>query len=107
MDDTENILLDLADGTLSGPEWDAWLAERPAAAAEVAVARRVRALLVELRQTQIVVPADFEARLLERVRADQTLLDLLELSVSGVGRALLELLSLLLDLAPAPQPALA
>lgn len=104
MDDTENILLDLADGTLSGPEWDAWLAERPAAAAEVAVARRVRALLVELRQTQVVVPADFEARLLERVRADRTLLDLLELSVSGVGRALLELLSVLLDLVPAQQP---
>lgn len=105
MDDTEDILLDLADGTLSGPEWEAWLAERPAAAAEIAVARRVRALLVELRQAEVAVPTDFEARLLERVRTDRTLLDLLELSVSGVGRALLELISLLLDLVPAPQAA--
>ena len=41
-------LTDLADGTLAGPEWDTWLAAHPDAAAEIAVARRVRALMRDL-----------------------------------------------------------
>jgi hypothetical protein len=98
-------LTDLADGTLSGPEWDAWLAEHPEAAAEVAIARRVRALMAGLRATTITLPADFEARLMARVREDATVLDLLELHLAGMGRALLELLTVLLDLLPQPQPA--
>lgn len=93
----------LADGTLSGPTWDAWLAAHPEAAAEVALARRVRALLVDLHARAIPVPADFQARLLQRVHADTTLLDLLDLGLAGLGHAAFELLLLLLDLlSPAP-----
>ena len=98
-------LADLADGTLAGPEWDAWLAANPDAAAEVAIARRVRALMVELRAAAIVVPAGFEARLMERVREDTTLLDLLDLGLMGLGRALLELLDAFFGMLPAPEPA--
>jgi hypothetical protein len=96
-------LTDLVDGTLSGPEWDAWLVAHPAAAAEIAIARRVRALMVELRAAEIAVPAGFEARLMARVRDDTTLLDLLDLGLAGIGRALIELLNVLFGLLPDPQ----
>jgi len=43
--------------------------------------------------------------LMERVRADKTLLDLLDLSMSGFGRALIELLNVLFSLLPATSPA--
>jgi hypothetical protein len=96
-------LTDLVDGSLSGPDWDAWLAAHPEEAAEVAAARRVHALLAELRTVSVGLPADFEARLMARVREDATLIDLLELQFAGMGRALLEILSVLLELLP-PQP---
>jgi hypothetical protein len=104
-DDNLNVdLTDLADGTLDSPEWDAWLAANPATAAEVEIARRVHTLVAELRLASVDVPADFEARLMARVREDATLLDLLELHLVAWGRALLELISLLLELLPEPQP---
>jgi anti-sigma factor RsiW len=93
----------LADGTLSGPEWDAWLAAHPRAAAEVAIARRVRSLIAQLRSADIAVPPDFEVRVLERVHANRTLLDLLELSLAGLGRALLELLEIFFTALPTPR----
>lgn len=97
-------LTDLADGTLAGPEWEAWLAAHPDLAAEVAIARQVRALLGELRTVPIALPADFEAVLIERVRRDATFLGLLDLWLSGFGRALLDLLDALFGapLSPAP-----
>ncbi len=98
-------LTDLADGTLAGPEWDTWLAEHPDAAAEVAVARRVRALMRDLAAAAISVPEGFEDRLMARLRQDRTLLDLLDLGFFSAGRALIELLNILLSLLPAPQPA--
>ena len=98
-------LTDLADGTLAGPEWDAWLAAHPAAAAEVMIARRVRALMHELAAAAVAVPDGFEERLMARLRQDRTLLDLLDLGFFSAGRALIELLNLLLSLLPAPQPA--
>jgi hypothetical protein len=98
-------LTDLVDGTLAGPEWDAWLAEHPDAAAEIAVARRVRALMRELAAAAIAVPDGFEDRLMARLRQDRTLLDLLDLGFFSAGRALIELLNILLSLLPAPLPA--
>ncbi len=95
-------LTDLADGTLAGPDWEAWLAAHPEQAAEAAVARRVQVLLAELRTVPVVLPADFEARLLERVRRDVTVLDLLDLWLAGWGRVLLEFLDLLFASPPAP-----
>ena len=105
INDPEINLTDLADGTLAGPEWDAWLAAHPDAAAEVAIARRVRVLMIELRATSIAVPADFEARLMQRVREDVALLDLLDLGLAGFGRTLIELINALLGVLPEPQPA--
>lgn len=102
---TEVNLADLADGTLAGPEWDVWLEQHPDAAAEVAIARRVRALMAELATMEIAVPAGFEARLMARVREDVALRDLLDLGLSGLGRVLIELLDALFGLFPAPQPA--
>jgi hypothetical protein len=98
-------LTDLADGTLTGPEWDAWLAEHPDAAAEVMVARRVRLLMRDLAEAAISVPDGFEERLMARLRQDRTLLDLLDLGFFSAGRALIELLNILLSLLPAPPPA--
>jgi hypothetical protein len=98
-------LTDLADGTLAGPEWDGWLAEHPDAAAEVLVAQRVRSLMRDLAAAAIAVPDGFEQRLMERLRQDRTLLDLLDLGFFSAGRALIELLNILLSLLPAPNPA--
>lgn len=105
MTDANIDLADLADGTLSGPEWDAWLAAHPEAAEEVAIARRVRALLLELHAAEFVIPEGFEERLLARVHEDTTLLNLLDLGFGGMGQALLEILSMLLGLLPQQQPA--
>jgi len=100
----EFYLADLADGTLAGPEWEGWLAAHPDLAAEVAVARQVRALLEELRTVPIALPADFEGVLMERLRRDATFLGLLDLWLSGFGRALLDLLDALFDAPPSPAP---
>jgi hypothetical protein len=48
----------------------------------------------------VTLPADFEARLLARVRADVTLLDLLNVGLSGFGRTLLDLINMLIGLLP-------
>ncbi len=100
-------LTDLVDGTLARPEWEEWLAAHPDLAAEVAVARQVRALLGELRAVPIALPADFEAVLMERVRRDATFLGLLDLWLSGFGRALLDLIGALFGVPPAAAPAAA
>ena len=101
-------LKDMVGGELAGDELKAALAARSASAdeleralQEVEVARRVRALMFRLREAEVEVPADFERRVLERVRADQTLLDMLELYLSGFGAALIELINALFSLLPA------
>ena len=106
-DDPETILTDLVEGTLRGPQWDAWLARHPQAASEVATAQRVRSLLTELRTLDVTLSPDFEARLLERIHADRTLLDLLDLGLAGFGQAFLELLNILFGQPPTAQPTLA
>lgn len=101
-DDT--TITDIVDGILSGPEWDAWLAANPEAAAEVQIARRVRALMEELRAASIEAPEGFEARLIARVRQDATLLDLFDLGFVGISRVVFELLEALFAFFPPPQP---
>lgn len=90
------MLADLVDGSLAGASLDA----HTNLAGEVFVARRVRALMQELRAAEIEVPAGFEERLLARVREDETLVNLLELGWEGFGRALFELLEILFALLP-------
>jgi hypothetical protein len=77
-DDGDVDLTGLVDGTLAGPEWDAWLAAHPEAAAEVAIARRVHAIIAQLQYADIELPAHFEAQVLARVRSQSAILDLLD-----------------------------
>lgn len=93
-------LVDFIDEELSGPRWEAWRAANPEQAAEVLLAARVRVLLRRMAELQVVAPPGFEARLMERVREERTLLDLLELALSGVGAALIEILNILFGMAP-------
>lgn len=104
MDEVRPDLADLVDDPAAASSWTAWLRDHPDAAAEVDAARRVRALLVELQQASIAVPADFQARLMQRIRQDATVLELVDLGLAGLGRAILELLAALFALLPAPQP---
>ena len=92
VNDNEVDLVALAEGTLSGPEWESWLTAHPTAAAEIEVARRVRALVAQMRSIEVELPTDFEARVLAQVGANTTALDLLELIFVGAGRTLRELL---------------
>ena len=104
--ETQPSLTDLADGLLSGPEWEQWLAAHPEEAAEVEVARRVRRLVRQLAVAEFALPQDFEMRLMARIREDRTLLDLLDLLLANLGGALIELINVLLSvLSVPPQPA--
>lgn len=89
---------DIADGTLTGPEWEAWLTDHPGSDEQIEIARRVRALLLRLQEAEITLPPGFEARLIERIQADTTLLDLLDAWFLGVGRAIIEILDLIFGL---------
>ena len=102
--DGDSTLTDLADGTFAGPAWESWLAAHPEQAAEVVTARRIQALLADLRTVPVTLPADFEARVLERVRGDATVLDLLDLWLAGWGRVLLDFLDLIFASQQAPEP---
>ena len=103
LNDDDALLTDLADGTLTGADWDDWLVAHPDEAAEIAIARRVRRLVNELSAMNVAVSADFEARLLARVREDATLLELLDLGLGGFGYALFELLNTLFAAFPTAQ----
>lgn len=106
MEDNEHYirLAELAEGATTDPQMQAWLETHPDEAAELEIARRVRALMVNLQAVSIEVPADFEARLMERVRGNATFLDLIELAFSALGRALLELLDIFFALMPMTEP---
>lgn len=98
----EAQLTDIADELLAGPEWERWLAERPEAAAEVALLRQTRLLLADLRSKEVALPPDFEARVLAQLRRDATLRALLSFGLPQLGAALLEFLSALFGLLPQP-----
>lgn len=95
-------LNDLADGTLSGPEWDAWLATRPEAAAEVLAMRQASQLVAALVAEQIPLPADFEQQVLARIRRDAVLRELLQFGFPQLGRAFVELLTVFFGFLPTP-----
>lgn len=100
-------LTEIAAGELAGESLLSELATRfgsaeeaERAAVEVEIARRVHRLMLVLRAREVEVPEHFESRLLERVRADQTLLEMLELYVGGFGSALVELINALFSFLP-------
>jgi hypothetical protein len=104
-------LTDLAGGELTGAELRDLLTTRFQTAEDVddalrqiEIVRRVRDLMTVLSQAEIKVPDGFEGRLMARVSQDQTLLEMLELYVTGFGFALIELLNALFSLVPDPEP---
>ena len=99
-DNQEPNLADLADGTLSGPASDAWLAAHPQQAAEVRVAQQMRSLLQQLRNESVEIPANLEVRILANIHRSSALRELLNLNLSGASRALIELLTVLFSLFP-------
>ena len=98
----EDLLAELADAPEGSTDWVTLQAEAPDLAAEVEIARKVRLLLDAFREAEIAVPEGFEVRLMARLREDRTLIDLVDLWLSGIGRTLLELISLLFAFVPQP-----
>ena len=100
-------LADLTNGDLAGEDLRTLLATRTKsaeavdrAAVEVEIARRVRVLMFGLKLAEVEILADFEARLMARVSEDATLLNLLEVYLTGFGQTLVALINLLFGLFP-------
>lgn len=106
--------MSIADDNLSAAEaaelseeaWLLWAAAHPELEQEVLISRQIRWVVGQLRLSHVEVPVGFEVRLMERLREDMTLFDLIDLGLGGLGRAFLELLMALVGLLPQPQPAL-
>lgn len=102
-----DLLVDLAGEELEGEDLRNALAARiksaediERAVREVEISRRVRFLMIKLREAEIELPADFEAKLMSRVGEDETLLNLLEIYLNGFGRTLVELINALFSFFP-------
>ncbi|HMS40128.1 MAG TPA: hypothetical protein PKE69_07885 [Pyrinomonadaceae bacterium] len=100
-------LLDLAGEKIEGEDLRNVLATRiksaediERAAREVEISRLVQFLMIKLKEAEIAVPADFEAKLMARVGEDETLLNLLEIYLSGFSRTLIELINALFSFFP-------
>ena len=100
-------LVDLAGEEMEGEDLRNLLATRiksaediERAVREVKISRRVRLLMIKLREAEIEVPADFEAKLMSRIGKDETLLNLLEIYLNGFGRTLIELINALFSFFP-------
>jgi len=99
-DELASLLPDLVDGTLSDEqriEAEAALPLCPECQRELELARQVRAFLVRLQAgyANVRIPAGFETRLLAKVRAQHSGVDLLDLSSVAFVAWLVELLNLL------------
>ncbi len=94
------LIPDLVDGTLP-PEVladaEATLPQCPECEQELVMARQIHAFLVRMQaeNANLRVPVGFEARLLARVQAQHTNLELLDLSAKIFGAWLVELLNLI------------
>jgi len=94
------LIPDLVDGTVPAPllaEAEAALPQCPDCQRELDIARQIRTFLIELQaeNPQLSVPPGFEARLLSRVRAHHSGLELLDLSAIAFGMWLVELINLI------------
>jgi anti-sigma factor RsiW len=94
------LIPDLVDGTLSPEvlaEAEATLPQCPECEQELAMARQIRAFLMRMQaeNANLRVPVGFEARLLARVQAQHSNLELLDLSSKIFGVWLVELLNLI------------
>ncbi|MBA2283960.1 MAG: hypothetical protein H0W02_00605 [Ktedonobacteraceae bacterium] len=99
-EELSQLVPDLVDGTLSAElqaEAEAMLPQCPECLREVELARQIRAVLVALQSehADLRIPAGFEARLLARVRAQHTGVELVDLSSRAFGLWLVELLNVI------------
>ena len=99
-EELRQYLPDLVDGSLSPElltEAQTALADCPDCQREYEIAQRVRAFLIELQaeNANVRIPAGFEARLLARVRAQHSGLELLDLSSQTFAAWLVEMLNLI------------
>ena len=99
-EELRQYLPDLVDGSVAPElltEAQAALAECPDCQREYAIAQRVRAFLIELQaqNANVRIPVGFEVRLLARVQAHHSSLELLDLSSQAFGAWLVELLNLI------------
>lgn len=93
------LIPDMVDGSLPPAtlaEAQAALAQCPDCQQELAFAQQIRAFLIDLQaqNATIRIPAGFEARLLARVRAQHSGLELLDLSSKAFAEWLVELINL-------------
>ena len=94
------LIPDLVDGTVPASllaEAEAALPQCPDCQRELAIARQVRAFLLELQteHADLRIPAGFEARLLAQIRAQHSGVELLDLSSRAFGMWLVELINLI------------
>ena len=94
------LIPDIVDGTVPAPllaEAEAALPQCPDCQRELAIARQVRAFLLELQveHAELRLPVGFETRLLAQVRAQHGGLELLDLSSRAFGMWLVELINLI------------
>ena len=94
------LIPDLVDGMVPSSllaQAEAALPQCPDCQRELALARQVRAFLLELQaeHADLRIPAGFEARLLAQVRAQHSGLELLDLSSKAFGMWLVELINLI------------
>jgi anti-sigma factor RsiW len=99
-DELAELLPDLVDGTLAPEvqaEAEAALPGCPDCQRDLAIAREVRSLLTALQsqQPELRLPADFEVRLLARVRNQQANVDIFDLSSLALGTWLVEFINLI------------
>ncbi|HLJ34223.1 MAG TPA: hypothetical protein VKU38_11250 [Ktedonobacteraceae bacterium] len=94
------LIPDLVDGTLSPDvlaEAEATLPQCPECDRELTMARQIRAFLLRMQaeNVNLRVPVGFEARLLARLQAQHSSMELLDLSSKIFGAWLVELLNLI------------
>ncbi len=94
------LIPDLVDSTVPASllaEAEAALPQCPDCQRELALARQVRAFLLELQaeHADLRIPAGFETRLLAQVQAQHSGLELLDLSSKAFGMWLVELINLI------------
>lgn len=100
-DTQQPSLAELAETDSLTADQQAWLVAHPEEAAEVAAARQMRELLLQLRSLSVDVPEGLEARISSKVHRTTAVRELLNLNLSGSARALVELMTLLFSFFPA------
>ncbi len=106
-EELNQLLPDLVDDTLVGDvraQAEAALLECPDCQRDLEIARQIRTLLITLQSQEpaLQVPPGFEARLLARVRTQQSGLELLDLSSQTFVAWLVEFINLVGGLINAP-----